>query len=81
MRGVKRVVFENGLTLLMEKRLYSGDVVILVATKSGSMHESSDDAGITHFVEHMLFRSNKQRSAREITEELESAGAEINAFT
>lgn len=81
MRGIKRVVFDNGLVLMTEKRAYTKEVVILVATKSGSMNEPSGDAGITHFVEHMLFRSNKWRTNREIAEELESAGAEINAFT
>ncbi len=81
MRGIKRVVFDNGLILLLEKRNSSKEAVIVVGTDSGSMKESSNAAGITHFIEHMLFRTNKWRTAQEITDELESVGAEINAYT
>jgi predicted Zn-dependent peptidase len=65
----------------MEKRPYTKEVVILVGTKSGSMHENDKVAGITHFIEHMLFRTNQWRTTQEVTDELESAGAEINAYT
>lgn len=80
MRGIKKVFFNNGLILLMEKRLYGGDVVILVATKSGSAYEKKEQSGITHFVEHMLYRSNQHRNTYEIAEELEFAGGDINGF-
>jgi len=65
----------------MEKRAYPGNVVIMIATKRGSAYETEEQSGITHFIEHMLFSSNQHRSSREIIEELEFTGAEINAFT
>lgn len=81
MRGIKRVTFDNGLTLLMEKRSYRGNVIISIATKNGSMYERAGQSGINHFLEHMFFLSNGQRTSEEITRELESAGADINGFT
>lgn len=81
MRGIKRVSFDNGLVLLMERRPYTKEVVILVGTKTGSVNESEENSGATHFIEHMLFRTNRWRTYQEITEGLESVGAEINAFT
>jgi predicted Zn-dependent peptidase len=81
MRGIKRVEFENGLTLLMERRPYTKETLILVGTKTGSVNESEENSGITHFIEHMLFRTNKWRTTQEISEELESTGARVGAET
>ena len=81
MRGIKRVPFDNGLVLLMERRPYTKEVVILVGTKTGSVNESEKNSGATHFIEHMLFKTNRWRTTQEISEELESVGSEINAMT
>lgn len=77
MRGTKRIVFDNGLILLMEKRAYARETAILIGTKSGSVNE--ENPGITHFLEHMLFETNKWRTYQEIVDELEATGADINA--
>ena len=81
MKGIKRVEFENGLNLLMERRPYTKEAVILVGTRTGSIDENKENSGITHFVEHMLFRTNRWKTTPKIKEELESAGADIGAET
>jgi len=81
MKGIKRVVFDNGLVLLMEKKTRAKEAVILIGTSRGSMYEPPELSGVTHFIEHMLFRTNRWKTTQEIIEELESAGGDINAFT
>lgn len=48
---------------------------------SGSRNESEDYWGVSHFLEHMLFKGTKRRSAKEIAEEIDHIGGQINAFT
>ena len=49
--------------------------------KSGSRHEHDNEAGITHFIEHMLFKGTTTRTAKQIAEEIEGQGGVLNAFT
>ncbi|MBR4235109.1 MAG: insulinase family protein [Clostridia bacterium] len=48
---------------------------------SGSVYENDDTNGISHFIEHMLFKGTKKRSARQIAEEMDAVGGMLNAFT
>jgi len=71
---------ENGLTILFEKR----DLPIIsvaLAAKFGSAFDSEKEKGISHFIEHMLLKGTKTRTARQISESIESKGGEYNAFT
>ncbi len=73
-------VLSNGMTILFEKR----DVPVVsvsFAIKSGSINEGLDEKGISHFIEHMVFKGTKNRSVKEIPEEIEKKGGEMNAFT
>lgn len=79
--GVKRKVFDNGLVLLTEKIPRAQKVVLLVGVKVGSINESDQLNGGSHFNEHMLFKSNQYRTAKQITEDLEFDGTSINAST
>lgn len=56
-------------------------VAIGVWVKSGSRDESDSQAGITHFLEHMLFKGTETRSAKELARHVESQGGYLNAFT
>lgn len=79
-KNFKRVVLENGLTILFEKR----DLPITsmcIAVKRGGMDESSEDKGIFHFIEHLLYKGTTSRSAFQIADEIEKRGGEINGFT
>jgi len=75
-----RKILDNGMTLLFEKR--SVPVVsVALAVKTGGMHEKEEEKGISHFIEHMLYKGTKKRSAKQIAEEIENKGGDINGFT
>jgi len=70
----------NGLTILFEKR--KQDVVSISASvKQGSAYEPINRKGISHFIEHLMFKGTETRSYKEIGEEIEKKGGVINAFT
>ena len=48
---------------------------------TGSLFETPDNNGISHFIEHMVFKGTKTRSAKKISDEIESLGGYLNAFT
>lgn len=72
---------KNGICLVYEKMPYLKSVSVGIWVKSGSMYERKDENGISHFIEHMLFKGTKNRSARRIAEEMDFAGGQINAYT
>jgi len=70
----------NGLKVIYDRRR-SETVAIEVHVGTGSDNEHKDIAGISHFLEHMLFEGTKTRTAKEISESIENLGGEINAAT
>ncbi len=72
---------DNGLTVLMEPLPYLRSVSTGVWVKAGSANEVPIRAGISHFLEHLLFKGTTSRTARDIVESIESRGGQINAFT
>lgn len=74
-------VFPNMCQLLIEKLPWSFTTSIGVWVKVGSKYEKDEEKGLSHFVEHLLFRGTQNRSAQEIVNYIESVGGEINAFT
>ena len=82
MRGIyKKTVLKNGIRVVTEKIGYVRSVAIGVWIDVGSRDEGSDERGVSHFIEHMLFKGTKKRSAKEIASSLESVGGALNAFT
>ena len=77
---MKTFRLKSGLTIISEERP-SKSVSMEVTAKVGSVDEDKKTAGISHFIEHMLFEGTKNRTAREIANEIESIGGEINAAT
>ena len=73
--------FPNGLRLIVKKieGLYSVSCGVMV--KTGSINESEDDNGISHFIEHCMFKGTNKRSAFEISDSIDRFGAQINAYT
>lgn len=73
--------YKNGLRLVIEKMegLFSVSTGILV--KTGSINESEEENGISHFIEHCIFKGTDTRSAFEISDYIDRIGASINAFT
>jgi len=78
---MNRKEFDNGLVLLTEKRPNTKKAALLVGVKVGSVNEDDRLSGGSHFNEHLLFKSNKYRSARQIIEDLEYSGIIIDAST
>ena len=78
---MKKHVLSNGLTIIEEKK-NSDSVTLQITIKVGSNQEKEGIRGASHYIEHMLFEGTKKRkNAREISNEIESLGGEINAYT
>ncbi len=77
----QKTILENGVRILSEEIPYVRSVVIGVWINAGSRYESDDNSGISHFIEHMMFKGTKRRSAKAIAEELDAVGGNLNAFT
>jgi predicted Zn-dependent peptidase len=71
----------NGLTLVTEAMPQVRSVAIGVWLKRGSRHETRAQAGISHFIEHMVFKGTRNRSAEAIASEMDSIGGHMDAFT
>lgn len=72
---------KNGMTLVYEKLDDFKSVSIGIWIKTGSINESKENNGISHFIEHMLFKGTEKRSARDIAVEMDNVGGQLNAFT
>ncbi len=73
--------FDNGLRLVMNKMEGMLSVSAGVLVKTGSINETSEENGISHFIEHVMFKGTKNRTAFEISDHIDRIGAQINAFT
>ena len=73
--------YENGLRLIIStnESVYSVSTGVIV--KTGSANETEQENGISHFIEHNLFKGTSTRSAFEISDCIDRIGAQINAFT
>ncbi len=76
-----REVIQGGLRVVCEEIPHVRSVSIGVWVGSGSRVETAEVNGISHFIEHMLFKGTRKRSAREIAEAIDSVGGQLNAFT
>jgi predicted Zn-dependent peptidase len=77
----RKTVLDNGITVISEPMDSVRSVTLGIWFAVGSRDESSPEAGMSHFMEHMMFKGTPDRSAREISEEFDRIGAELNAFT
>ena len=80
-RNLRRTELPNGLIVLTERMEYMRSVAMGVWIKSGSRCELAESNGISHFVEHMLFKGTHSRSAQQIAREMDSIGGNLDAFT
>src|SRR4030042_4699821 len=72
---------ENGLKVILEENHTSPVVALQVWVKTGSADERDDEAGMCHFIEHMIFKGTGKRKVGEMAKEVESLGGSINAYT
>jgi len=80
-RNLRRTVLPNGLIVLTERMAHLRSVAMGVWIKSGSRCEPTEINGISHFVEHMLFKGTGSRTALQIAREMDSIGGNLDAFT
>lgn len=78
---VKKKELKNGLAVVTEVMPHLRSVSIGVWVGCGSRFEHDGAVGISHFIEHLLFKGTKSRSAAEIAEIIDSVGGQLNAFT
>ena len=77
----KYQTLKNGLTIVGEEIPYLKSVSLGIWINTGSRLESEKESGVSHFIEHMLFKGTKNRSAKDIARDIDRLGGEINAFT
>jgi predicted Zn-dependent peptidase len=80
-RNIQREVLPNGLTVITEEMQHIRSVSIGIWIKTGSRDEDPQWNGISHFVEHMVFKGTKHRSAEDIARQVDSIGGNLDAFT
>ena len=71
----------NGVQVVSESIEHVKSVSLGIWVRVGSRYENEKNNGVTHFIEHMLFKGTENRSAKEIAEEVDSMGGQLNAFT
>ncbi|MDO5009956.1 MAG: pitrilysin family protein [Intestinibacter bartlettii] len=72
---------KNGLTIIGEEIPYLKSISLGVWVKAGSIMETKENSGVSHFIEHMLFKGTTNRTSKELAREIDNLGGVINAFT
>lgn len=78
---IKKYTLDNGIRIVMEKIDYVKSASIGIWVNVGSNNENEETNGLSHFIEHMLFKGTKNRKANEIAEDIDNLGGQLNAFT
>src|SRR5271169_6515731 len=77
----EKSVLPNGLTVLTESMPHVRSVSMGIWVRSGSRRERKPISGLSHFIEHMVFKGTEKRSAEQIARESDSIGGMLDAFT
>ncbi len=78
---IQRTTLDNGIRVLSEKVPGCHSVSLGIWVNNGSRHEPAELNGISHFIEHLLFKGTERRSAQAVAREIDSVGAHLNGFT
>ncbi|KAA3616052.1 MAG: insulinase family protein [Calditrichaeota bacterium] len=78
---INKSILSNGIRIVTEKIPHVRSVSFGIWLEVGSRNENSTNNGVSHFIEHMLFKGTKKRSAFQIAESIENVGGHLNAFT
>lgn len=77
----QKTVLDNGVRVVTESHPFTRAVAVGVFVETGTRHEKPAKAGLTHFVEHMVFKGTRKRNAYELAAVLEAVGGDLNAYT
>jgi predicted Zn-dependent peptidase len=80
-RNIRRQKLPNGLTVITEQMQHIRSASIGIWLQTGSRDEAPEWNGISHFIEHMVFKGTKHRTAEEIARQVDSIGGNMDAFT
>ncbi|MDM8543179.1 pitrilysin family protein [Desulfococcaceae bacterium HSG7] len=78
---INKSVLGNGIRILTKKMPYMRSVSMGIWVDAGARDESADESGLSHFIEHMLFKGTHKRNAFQIAKEFDAIGGQTNAFT
>ena len=78
---IEQTSLRNGIRVVTERMEAVRSVAIGVWINAGSVFESERLAGVSHLIEHMLFKGTETRTAADIAAEADAIGANLNAFT
>lgn len=78
---ITTTTLDNGVRIVTQNIGYMHTVTTGIWVANGTRHEAPENNGVAHFIEHMLFKGTKRRSAHQITREIDSMGGLLNAFT
>ena len=81
MRDIQITTLPNGLRVATDRMPSVESVSLGVWVRAGTRYELPQVNGVAHLLEHMVFKGTKRRSAREIAEQIEAVGGNINAYT
>jgi len=79
--GHQKTILDNGIKVITEEIPYLKSVSIGVWVNTGSRDEKPNENGVSHFIEHLLFKGTERRTAFDIAKEIDSVGGTLNAFT
>ena len=72
---------DNGIKVALESISYVRSISFGIWVKNGSRNELPQENGVSHYIEHMMFKGTENRTARQIAEEMDALGGQINAYT
>ena len=78
---VDKTTLKNGVRIVTKKMPYTRSVSMGVWVNVGARDESDLESGLSHFIEHMIFKGTQKRSAYQIAKEFDAIGGQTNAFT
>ncbi|MGO2118733.1 MAG: M16 family metallopeptidase [Fusobacterium sp.] len=79
--NIKKLVLKNGIPVLLDEIKGINSVSLGIFLKTGAKHELEGEGGISHLLEHMMFKGTKSKSAKDISEIIDNEGGIINAYT
>jgi len=79
--GYNRSILENGIRVVTKRMSHARSVTMGVWVDVGARDEKPEESGLSHFIEHMIFKGTEKRSALQIAKEFDAIGGQCNAFT
>ena len=79
--GYRKSVLPNGIRILTERMPHVRSVAVGVWVETGSRHESPARGGVSHLIEHLVFKGTATRTAQDIARTMDSVGGQMDAFT